>query len=128
METIGIAFIGHLNNQQQTAGVGLSSTFVNVTCQSTLTGLNNAITVLVAISYGQRDLRKCEAILHRGRLLCAIAFVPQIFVMLSCGSFLRWIDIDEEVIAAAEQFTTWLIPAMFFHMQFDCYRQYLNAT
>ena len=52
METIGIAFVGHLNNQEMTAGVGLSSTFVNVTCQSTVTGLNNALTVLVAIAYG----------------------------------------------------------------------------
>lgn len=52
METIGLAFVGNMNDSSKTAGVGLATIFVNVVCQSTLTGLNNALTVLVAIAYG----------------------------------------------------------------------------
>ena len=36
--------------------------------------------------------------------------------------------IDEEVAHYAHIYTLLLYPAMFFHVQFDTYRQYLNAT
>ena len=128
METIGMGFVGHLDDVAKTAGVGLSMTYVNVICQSTLTGLNNALTVLVAIAYGQEDLKRCELLLSRGRLLCTIFFIPLIFIMLKCEDLLLYFEIEEEVAENAQKFTIYMIPAMFFHMQFDCYRQYLNAT
>ena len=62
-ETTCMYFVGNANNSRLTAGVGLAIVYVNCTCQSVLTGLNNAITVLVSISFGQNDMKQCEKVL-----------------------------------------------------------------
>ena len=56
METVGMMFVGSLNDTFAIAGVGLGLIYVNCLIQSTLTGLNNAISILVAVSYGKNDL------------------------------------------------------------------------
>ena len=76
METISMMFVGRLYDTFATAGVGLAIIFVNLTTHSTLMGLNNAISVLVPVAYGQKDLPECERVLHRGRILCLICYVP----------------------------------------------------
>ena len=38
------------------------------------------------------------------------------------------LGIDHEVALHAHEFGFWLFLAMGFHMQFDCYKQYLNGT
>ena len=127
METISMLFVGRLDNTYATAGVGLGIIYVNCTTQSTLTGLNNAISVLVAVAYGKRDVQECERILHRGRILCFICYLPLFIVELLCYPAMVAIGVDPEVASYASSFSLWLYFAMGFHMQFDCYRQYLNA-
>lgn len=56
METISMLFVGSLDNTFATAGVGLGIIYVNCTTQSVLTGLNNAISVLVSVAYGKKDM------------------------------------------------------------------------
>ena len=80
METISMMFVGHLNNQAATAGVGMAIIFVNLTTHSTLMGLNNAISVLVPVSYGQQDLQDCERVLQRGRIICLLCYLPLIIL------------------------------------------------
>ncbi len=41
-------FVGHLNDPEKLAGVGLGNMFVNVVCQSVIIGLNGGIGTLVA--------------------------------------------------------------------------------
>ena len=73
METsIAILFVGFMNNSKATAGVGLAIIFVNLTTFSTLMGLNSTISVLVPVSFGQKDYQECERVLQRGRILCII--------------------------------------------------------
>ncbi len=80
-ETIGLVYVGQLNEAEKTAGVGMSICFVNICCLAMLIGLNNAIPVLVAIAYGQKDLLQCEVLLSRGRFICTVSFIPTIFIM-----------------------------------------------
>lgn len=115
-ETVCLLFVGHLDNSYSTAGVGLSMIFVNCTCQSVLCGLNNAISVLASIAYGQKDWNECENILHRGQLLCAIGFVPLALIEYNCENILLFVGIEEEVARYAQEYTNILYPAMFFHM------------
>ena len=49
-------FVGRFDNTMALAGVGLGTIYVNCTTQSTLTGLNNSISVLVAVAYGRKDM------------------------------------------------------------------------
>ena len=128
METVSMIFIGRLNNNFATAGVGLGIIYVNCTTQSTLTGLNNAISVLVAVAYGKKDMAECQRILHRGRILCLLCYIPLFFVEMMCFPALVAVGVEPEVANYAQSFSLFLYFAMGFHMQFDCYRQYLNAT
>lgn len=45
-------FVGHMDNAKAIAGVGLSIIYIDCTTLTPLTGLNNAISVLVSIAYG----------------------------------------------------------------------------
>ena len=121
-ETICLYFIANFNESSLTAGVGLAMVYTNCTCQSVLTGMNNAITVLVAISYGQRDYKACEESLRRGRLLNALTFLPILICAFSTYRFMILCGINDEVAQIAHNYTLVLYPAMFFHVQFDTYR------
>ena len=97
METISMLFVGSLNNTYATAGVGLGIIYVNCTTQSTLTGLNNSISVLVAVAYGKNDIKECERVLNRGRILCLIFYVPLIICEFLCYPALTAAGVDPEV-------------------------------
>ena len=69
-------FVGRLDDINAIAGVGLAIIFVNGTTTSVLLGLNGAVAVLVAVSFGRGDIEDCEIILQRGRILSFIASLP----------------------------------------------------
>lgn len=52
MEIVNLYFIGHLNDPEKVAGVGLGNMYVNIICQSVIIGLNGGIGTLVAQAYG----------------------------------------------------------------------------
>mmetsp|Transcript_36457 Transcript_36457/g.26529 ORF Transcript_36457/g.26529 Transcript_36457/m.26529 type:complete len:104 (+) Transcript_36457:226-537(+) len=76
METIGLICISQLDDVNMMAGMGLAMTYVNIVCQAPLNGLNNALSVLIPIAYGQNDRNRCEILLSRGRFLNLIIFIP----------------------------------------------------
>ena len=91
-------------------------------------GLNNTIQILVSISFGQKDYKKCEDVLQLGRLLSIIAFIPMILMAFATYRVLTFIGVEEEVAAWAHDYTAYLYPGMFIYIQFDTYKQYLNVT
>ena len=128
IESVSLIFVGQMNNTYAMAGVGLSIIYTNFVSLSPLTGLGSALSVQVSIEAGRKDYQKCETILQRGRVIAVIAALPlcifqllQYEIMVMCG-------IDSEVASYAYQFGIFLFLAMCIHMQFDCYRSYLNAT
>ena len=101
METISMIFVGSLNDTYATAGVGMALIFVNLTTQAPIFGFNQAISVFVPVAYGQEDLRECERVLQRGRLLCLMFYLPLAIVQIFCYQILVWAGIEEEVAANA---------------------------
>ena len=79
--TLNMLFITQLNNPNITAGVGMAMIYTNFTAVSILHGMNQAITVMVAVSYGHQDWRNCETILQRGRLICMFAYIPMAIII-----------------------------------------------
>ena len=128
METISMIFVGSLNDTYATAGVGMAIIFVNLTTHSPIFGFNQAISVFVPVAYGQVDLKECERVLQRGRLICLMMYCPLVFVQLFCYHILVGAGIEEEVAANAQKFGIIFFIAIGVHMQFDCYRHYLNST
>ena len=57
-----------------------------------------------------------------------MCFPPLFILELCCYPILTSLGIDSEVAGHAARFSFFLFIAICFHMQFDCYRQYLNAT
>lgn len=128
METAGMIFVGSLDDNYAIAGVGLGLIYVNCLIHSTLTGLNSAISILVAVAFGKNDIEDCEKILMRGRIVSFIAWVPLFFVEIMCYPILVAMGFEPEIAGYAQQYSFMIYIALGFHMQFDCYRQYLNAT
>jgi len=91
-------------------------------------GLNGALAVLVAVSYGRKDIEDCERILQRGRVICFLASIPLFVIQISCYPVLRAMGILPEVAWPAAQYGFFLFIAMVLYCQFDCYRGYLNAV
>ncbi len=57
-----------------------------------------------------------------------IFYAPLLIIQLYCYSILVKLGIEPEVAKHAHDFGLFLFLAMGFHMQFDCYKQYLNGT
>lgn len=91
-------------------------------------GLNNAISVLVPVAFGQVDLPECERVLQRGRILCLLCYLPLFAIQIFCYRIICFFGFDEQVAENCHNFGLTLFFAMGFHMQFDCYKQYLNGT
>lgn len=109
-----MTFVGNLNNTFATAGVGMAIMFVNLTTHSTLMGINNAISVLVPVAFGQRDYSECERVLQRGRLICFMCYLPLLLVQLLSYRILTLCGIDHEVATYAQTFGLYLFAAMGF--------------
>ena len=52
VELINIIYLGHTNDTNKIAGVGLGNMYVNITCQAVILGLNGAISTLASQAYG----------------------------------------------------------------------------
>lgn len=109
------------------AGVGLGTLYVNIFCQSIILGLNGALQTLVSQSFGAGKIRECGVILNRGRIIALLAFIPIVIILCLCEPFMLAVGMDAEASEYAATYTYFLIPAMFFHSQFDATRQYLNS-
>lgn len=116
------AFIGHVGDSAKLAGVGLGTLYVNIFCQSIILGLNGAVATLVSQAYGGGNIRKCGIYLNRGRFIAILAFIPITLALLLCEDFLVAIGMDPKASEYAGLYTYLLIPAMFFHSQFDATR------
>lgn len=84
VETLSMIFVGRLDDINAIAGVGLAIIFVNGTTTSVLLGLNGAVAVLVAVSFGRGDIEDCEIILQRGRILSFFASLPLTVLQICC--------------------------------------------
>ena len=79
---INIIVIGHLNDENLMAGIGMGAMLMNMVGNAVMVGLNGAVETLVAQSYGGDNLRQCGVYLNRGRLVVMIAFVPICLLLL----------------------------------------------
>ena len=102
--------------------------YANFTCVSILHGMNQAITVMVAVSYGHQDWRNCETILQRGRLINIFANIPMAIIIYYNQQVLEYFNVNPKVIENAGEFIIIYFIGRLVNSQFDCYRQYLNST
>ena len=94
MQTINIAYIGHLGDTAKVAGIGLGVLYSNIFCISIIIGINYALTTFVSQAFGSGNLRKCGIYLNKGRVVTTLVFIPLALVLLLCEDFLLLIKQD----------------------------------
>jgi len=65
------------------AGLGLAFTYYYA-IEAPLQGLNMAMGVLVPVAVGQKNVKKCEVLLSRGRLVASFAFLLILVPIYRC--------------------------------------------
>ena len=78
-----MVFVGLLGNTAMTAGVGLATTFVNITGTSVLAGINLAQETLTSQAFGAGELGRCGILLNRGRMILLVMFIPIAMIIAS---------------------------------------------
>ncbi len=68
-ENVNLIFIGHLNNKNMMAGVGMGNMVQNVLGLSIVMGFGGALDTLVSQAYGSGNLQLCGKYLNRGRFV-----------------------------------------------------------
>ncbi len=127
IETINLAYVGHLGDPYIISGVALGTIYFYTFGLTVLMGFNSVVATLVSQSYGQRDLRLCRHYLNRGRSMALLSCLPMSFVMLLSGPIFRFFNFDERCIGFAQIYTSMLIPMLVFQSQFDVTYKFLNC-
>ena len=63
-EFINVVFVGHLDDPEKLAGVGLGNMILNVFGIAIIFGMNGAMETLVAQAFGKGDLYMCGVYLN----------------------------------------------------------------
>ena len=96
-EMINLVFLGHLNESNLLAGVGVGNMFMNMIGLSIVVGLNGALETLVAQAYGAKNLHLCGIYLNRGRFVLLMFFIPVTVVLFQTHTIMLLIGQNEEV-------------------------------
>jgi multidrug resistance protein, MATE family len=97
-------------------------------CEGPVTGMNTTISILVSIAFGNQNMKQCEEALQIGRVISACTFACTLFLLSFTYPLLRFFEIDHDLAYSTAYFVACSTPAFFFHLQFDCNRQFLNST
>jgi len=124
---INTVFIGHLNNSQMLAGVGMGGMVLNVSCYSLFCGMTNSLDTLVPQSFGQGNLKLCGQYLNRCRVLITMIYLPILAVMFNSRGILVFFKQDPQVASFAQRYIIAYLPGLFFRAMFDAQRRFLNA-
>ncbi|CDW81989.1 na+-driven multidrug efflux pump [Stylonychia lemnae] len=126
-QVVNIYFCGYDVNPAILAGVGLGTTFMNVTYFAVCFGLNGVMQSLVAQANGAGNLRQSGIYVNRARLVLTLWLPFAIFFSFFLGKTFEAIGIDQETSNVAQIYTTRQIPGLIAFMYFDIGRQYLVA-
>jgi MATE family multidrug resistance protein len=87
-EIINLIFVGHLNNPEMMAGVGMGNMIQNMLGLSFFIGLNGALETLCSQAAGNGELKLCGIYLNRGRLVILMSTVPIALILSSSETIL----------------------------------------
>lgn len=68
--------MGHMDDPDLLAGVGLGAMLLNVCCFAVTQGLNGTLETYVSQSYGAGDFKMCGIYLNRARTMLVVILIP----------------------------------------------------
>jgi multidrug resistance protein, MATE family len=120
-----IYFMGHQNDPDLLAGVGLGAMLLNVCCFAVSQGLNGTLETFVAQSYGAGDERMCGVYLNRARTILTVVLLPVAIAFFFSDSILVACGQDAVVSKMAHDYVVYCLPGVIAIVQFDCVKRYL---
>jgi multidrug resistance protein, MATE family len=122
-----IYFMGHLDDPDLLAGVGLGAMLLNVCCFAVSQGLNGTLETFVSQCYGAGELRMCGVYLNRARLIVSVVLLPVAITFLFADTILVGVGQDPKVSKMARDYVVYCLPGVIAIVQFDCVKRYLQS-
>eukprot|EP00826_Nyctotherus_ovalis_P017436 TRINITY_DN1513_c0_g1_i2.p1 TRINITY_DN1513_c0_g1~~TRINITY_DN1513_c0_g1_i2.p1 ORF type:complete len:466 (-),score=82.23 TRINITY_DN1513_c0_g1_i2:157-1554(-) len=120
-------FIGLMGKKEYTGIAGLGNNWLVVSSYSVLLGLTSTVNTFVSQSFGRKMFYECGNAYYRAAFLAFFLCIPFSFLLYFGGTFLTLIGIDSATASAAETFSAYLIPHLFFRIQYELLQEFLNA-
>jgi MATE family multidrug resistance protein len=109
------------------AAVGMGNMLINVVCFAVCQGFNGTIETFVSQSFGGGDGYMCGVQFNRGRIICALLFVPITVLFYFADTILIAVAQDATISTIARDYIVYSMPGLFAIVQFDSRKRYLQS-
>jgi MATE family multidrug resistance protein len=127
-ETINIIFIGRYDDPDMIAGIGIGTLYINATGYILGAGLIGGLDTLCSQAYGAKEYRLLGIFANIGRFIIFLFFILiSIPFIIYSSNLLSLIGQYAEVCDIASRFCHFMIPSLFFALQYNTSLRYLQA-
>ena len=126
-EIVNLIFVGHSNNSQMIAAVGLGNALLDIMGLSIIIGMNGALNTLSSQSAGAQRIDMCQTYLKRGKVVLTMCFVPIAILLTQSERILLMAGQDKAVARYAAQYIMAYLPGLYLMGMIDIQRRFLNT-
>mmetsp|Transcript_12782 Transcript_12782/g.21610 ORF Transcript_12782/g.21610 Transcript_12782/m.21610 type:complete len:275 (+) Transcript_12782:30-854(+) len=125
-DTFNIIALGHLDEKELMAGVGMGNACIHLMGLSIILGLNSALDTLVSNAAGAGDLELCGVYLNRARVILTVCFLPIILIQRQLEGILLAAGQDAKVSAYTAEFIFYSLPGLYLLALQNAQLKFLN--
>lgn len=127
LNVIDIVCVGHLNDSNQMAAIGLATTTLLVLFVYPLIGSLGALDTLASTAYGNKQYYLCGVFLNRSILLMTLMAIPCLAALSFTNQLLYFIGQDELIADMVQKYIFYSIPGMFMLCYDESIKRFLHA-
>jgi len=127
LNVIDIVCVGHLNDSNQMAAIGLATTTLLVLFVYPLIGSLGALDTLASTAYGNKQYYLCGVYLNRSILLMTLLAIPCLTVLSFTNHLLLFIGQEELIADMVQKYIFYSIPGMFMLCYDESIKRFLHA-
>ena len=125
--SISIAFIGHLNNPNELAAIGISETFVLLLFIYPVVWNIGALDTLVSTSFGSKQYYLWGTYLNRAFVILTLLFIPFLILMFFIQNILLFLGQDPLIAEKVQVYFYYRIPTLIMLLYGEIIRGFLQA-
>ena len=126
-EIYTVYIISNYGSPIMVAGAGLGVMFINMLVYGVFEGMNGAIDTLVSQYFGSGDLLECNYVFNKARVINSIVYIPVATLLFFSNHLLDILNQPQEVSYYARLYLVIQIPGLYWIVQYDTLRRYLQA-
>ncbi len=125
LESINLAFVGHLGSPNIIAGVGLGNTLLNFTCLTVIMAVQDALNTFLSQAYGSGNMLLCWIYINRAQVILTLLFLPIILIVIFARKIFICLGVDESASEYAGEYLSIFVVAFYIDMLVDLNRRLL---